>query len=55
MSLRDACMTVRRDPALVSNAALAQAVETAGYRADTAQSEPATEMPRGLLARLLGR
>ena len=34
VSLRDETMTVRREPALVSNAALVQAVEDAGYRAD---------------------
>jgi Cu+-exporting ATPase len=56
VSLRDETMTVRRDPALVSNAALAQAVEAAGYRADPDCAEPATaEVSRGLLARLLGR
>jgi cation transport ATPase len=56
VSLRDETMTVRRDPALVSNAALAQAVEAAGYRTDPDRAEPATaEVSRGLLARLLGR
>ena len=56
VSLRDETMTVRRDPALVSNAALAQAVEAAGYRADADHAEPATaEVSRGLLARLLRR
>jgi Cu+-exporting ATPase len=56
VSLRDETMTVRRDPALVSNAALAKAVEDAGYRADPDRAEPATaEVSRGLLARLLGR
>jgi Cu+-exporting ATPase len=56
VSLRNETMTVRRDPALVSNAALAQAVEAAGYRADADRAEPATaEVSRGLLARLLGR
>ncbi len=56
VSLRDETMTVRREPALVSNAALAQAVEDAGYRADPDRAEPATaELSRGLLARLLGR
>jgi P-type Cu+ transporter len=56
VSLRDETVTVRRDPALVSNAALAQAVEAAGYRADPDRAEPATaEVSRGLLARLLGR
>jgi len=56
VSLRDETMTVRRDPALVSNAALAQAVEAAGYRTDADRAEPVTaEVSRGLLARLLGR
>ena len=56
VSLRDETMTVRRDPALVSNAVLAQAVEAAGYRADPDRAEPATaEVSRGFLARLLGR
>jgi copper chaperone CopZ len=56
VSLRDETMTVRRDPALVSNAALAQAVEDAGYHAHPDRAEPATaEVSRGLLARLLGR
>ena len=56
VSLRDETMTVRRDPALVSNAALAQAVETAGYRTDPDRAESATaEVSRGLLARLIGR
>jgi Cu+-exporting ATPase len=56
VSLRDETMTVRRDPALVSNAALAQAVEAAGYRTDPDRAEPATaEVSRGFLARLLGR
>ncbi len=56
VSLRDETMTVRRDPALVSNAALAQAVEAAGYHADPDRAEPATaEVSRGLVARLFGR
>ena len=56
VSLRDETMTVRRDPALVSNAALARAVEAAGYRTDPDRAEPVTaEVSRGLLARLLGR
>ena len=56
VSLRDETMTVRWDPALVSNAALAQAVEAAGYRADPDRAEPVSaEVSRGLLARLLGR
>jgi len=56
VSLRDETMTVRRDPALVSNATLAQAVEAAGYRTDPDRAESATaEVSRGLLARLLGR
>ncbi len=56
VSLRDETMTVRRDPALASNAALAQAVEAAGYRTDPDRAEHVTaEVSRGLLARLLGR
>jgi copper chaperone CopZ len=56
VSLRDETMTVRRDPALVSNAALVRAVESAGYHADPDRAEPATaEVSRGVLARLLGR
>jgi len=56
VSLRDETMTVRRDPALVSNAALAQAVEAAGYRTDPDGAKHVTaEVSRGLLARLLGR
>ena len=48
--------TVRREPALVSNAALAAAVQDAGYAADLDAAivlPPGSE--RGLLARLLGR
>ncbi len=56
VSLRDETVTVRRDPALASYAALAQAVEAAGYRTDPDRAEPVTaEVSRGLLARLLGR
>jgi Cu+-exporting ATPase len=56
VSLRDETMTVRRDPTLVSNAALAQAVEAAGYRTDPDRTEHVTaEVSRGLVARLLGR
>ena len=48
--------TVRREPALVSNAVLAAAVATAGYEADV---DAAVVLPpgadRSLLDRLLGR
>jgi copper chaperone CopZ len=48
--------TVRREPALVSNAALAAAVEAAGYEADLDAAVPVEPgEARGLLARLLGR
>ncbi|MDA8202634.1 MAG: heavy-metal-associated domain-containing protein [Chloroflexi bacterium] len=52
--------TVSREPALVSDAALAAAVEGAGYRADLAAAVPvapgeAPDGARGWLARLLGR
>ncbi len=48
--------TVRREPALVSNAALAAAVASAGYEAELASAVviPAGEA-RSLLDRLLGR
>jgi copper chaperone CopZ len=53
VSLRDETMTVRRGHALVSNAALAQAVEAAGYRADSDRAEPSTvDVSRGILARI---
>jgi Cu+-exporting ATPase len=56
VSLRDETMTVRRDPALASDAQLASAVEQAGYRADLDRAEPVTaEVSRGLVARLFGR
>ncbi len=49
-------VTVRREPALVSNAALAAAVGDAGYEADMSAAVvmPASET-RGLLDRLLRR
>ena len=48
--------TVRREPALVSNAALAAAVVEAGYAADLASAVVVPAGPaRGLLDRLLGR
>ncbi len=48
--------TVRREPALASNAALAAAVAEAGYEADLASAVtvPTTESG-SLIARLLGR
>ena len=48
--------TVRREPALVSNAALAAAVAEAGYQADMTAAVPvAADEARGWLERLLGR
>ena len=48
--------TVSREPALVSNAALAAAVAEAGYEADLAAAVPvAADETRGWLARFLGR
>jgi Cu+-exporting ATPase len=56
VDLRKETATVRREPALVSNAALAAAVAEAGYEADMASAAvvPAGEA-RGLLGRLLRR
>jgi Cu+-exporting ATPase len=56
VDLRKETATVRREPALVSNAALAAAVGSAGYEADLASAVavPASEA-RGLIDRLLGR
>ena len=56
VDLRKETTTVRREPALVSNAALAAAVEAAGYQPDlsAAVAVPADEA-RNWLARLLGR
>ncbi|HSG87209.1 MAG TPA: heavy metal-associated domain-containing protein [Candidatus Limnocylindrales bacterium] len=48
--------TVRRETALVSNAALAAAVAAAGYEADLARPEILPDgAGSGLLGRLLGR
>ncbi len=56
VDLRQEAATVRREPALVSNAALAAAVAEAGYRADLdAAVVVTTPQPRGLLARLFVR
>lgn len=56
VSLRDETMTVRRDSSLVSNGALALAVEAAGYRSDPERAEPVAGVPSGgFLARLFGR
>jgi Cu+-exporting ATPase len=56
IDLRRETTTVRREPALVSNAALAAAVAAAGYAADL---EAAVRLPPGsdpsFLDRLLGR
>jgi P-type Cu+ transporter len=56
VDLRKETATVRREPALVSNAALATAVADAGYGADpdTIAVVPAGEA-RGLLDRILRR
>lgn len=56
VDLRRETATVRREPALVSNASLAAAVAGAGYEADLTVAvvvPPGSE--RGILARLLGR
>ena len=56
VDLRRETATVRREPALVSNALLAAAVAEAGYEADLGAAvilPPGSE--RGFLARLLGR
>jgi Cu+-exporting ATPase len=55
VDLRRETATVRREPALVSDAALAAAVADAGYTADMAATVvvPADEA-RGILARLVG-
>jgi P-type Cu+ transporter len=56
VDLRQETATVRREPALVSNAALAAAVAGAGYEADLTAAEFIPPGPeRGLIARLLGR
>jgi Cu+-exporting ATPase len=56
IDLRRETATVRREPALVSNASLAAAVVAAGYEANLGAAvivAPGSE--RGFLARLLGR
>jgi copper chaperone CopZ len=56
VDLRQETATVRREPALVSNAALAAAVEGAGYEADLDAAEVvATVERRSLMNRLIGR
>jgi P-type Cu+ transporter len=56
VDLRRETVTVRREPALVSNAALAAAVAEAGYRADLDAAVTVTVIERrGLLARLARR
>lgn len=55
VDLRKETATVRREPALVSNAALAAVVADAGYEADLAAAEMVPPRPeRGFIARLLG-
>ena len=56
VDLRQETTTVRREPALVSNAALATAVAAAGYEADLHDAEllpPGSD--RSLIDRLFGR
>ncbi len=56
VDLRRETATVRREPALVSNAALVAAVEAAGYEADLdAASVVPTEDRKSLFDRLTGR
>ena len=56
VDLRNETATVRRDPALVSNAALAAAVADAGYTADLAAAVVVPhDEPQGFLDRLLHR
>ncbi len=55
VDLRRETATVRREPALVSNAALAAAVADAGYEADLATAAVVADETRGWLGRLLGR
>jgi Cu+-exporting ATPase len=56
VDLRNETATVRREPALVSNAALAAAVADAGYTADLAAAVVVPHEERqGLLDRLLHR
>lgn len=56
VDLRGETATVHREPALVSNAALAAAVADAGYDADIeAATHVALDARRGVLARLLRR
>ncbi len=56
VDLRQETATVRREPALVSNAALVAAVAAAGYEADldAAVDVPTVER-KSLLTRLIGR
>jgi Cu+-exporting ATPase len=56
VDLRTETATVRREPALVSNAVLAAAVADAGYEADLGAAEViAAGVDRSFLERLLGR
>ncbi|MCI0584006.1 MAG: cation transporter [Chloroflexi bacterium] len=56
VDLRRETATVRREPALVSNAALAAAVADAGYTADLSAATTAPrDEPRGFIDRLVGR
>lgn len=56
VDLRRETATVRREPALVSNAVLATAIAAAGYEADVEAATVLTPgSDRSLLDRLLGR
>jgi Cu+-exporting ATPase len=56
VDLRRETATVSREPALVSNAALAAAVADAGYEADLVSAiEVPASATRGMLGRLFGR
>jgi Cu+-exporting ATPase len=56
VDLRRETATVRREPALVSNAVLAAAVAEAGYEADLAAGVAvAADVSRGWLGRVLRR
>ncbi len=56
VDLADEAVTVRRDPALATDAALASAIRDAGYEPRLEAAVPVSgTWPRGLLARILGR
>jgi Cu+-exporting ATPase len=56
VDLRSQTVTIRREPALVANAALAEAIADAGYGADLSAVVPVPlDGRRSLLDRLIGR